>query len=188
MPLFPTFTVYGMPVRWIRNRNGNRARWRSNSGSPPFSSAAPSLPASLARSGRCSAAEAFPLSGFSKKRRGISARGLAAEPRDAGPLDVQPACRILGNDLRCLLSRCLQPSIMIGDVKNDRHPVVNINELLGRIDHHHRIAVAPLIRRTPEPGAGGERLVDDTAPSSRHLAFLPSSAERSVGKEGVSTC
>src|SRR3546814_13399259 len=120
-----------MPGRWIRNRNGNRARWRSNSDSPLFASAAPSLPASSARSGRYSAGDVAPLSSFSKERRGIRARGLAAEPRDVGPLNLQPACRILGNELHCLLSRSLQPGVMIGGVKNDRHPVVNV-EKIGR--------------------------------------------------------
>src|SRR3546814_10773693 len=48
-----------------------------------------------------------------------------------------------------------------------------------RVDHDHRIAVAPFVGRSPEAGAGGNRLVGDADPCACHRALGPDGFSKS---------
>src|SRR3546814_17780625 len=54
-----------------------------------------------------------------EERRGMRARRLAAEPGDVGSLDLQTSCRILRDELHRLLSRGLQPGVLVTTLKNN---------------------------------------------------------------------
>ena len=124
----------------------------------------------------------------SEKRRPLWLFRPGLEPAFVSANDDKPARRIIAHQCDCIFRWTVEPGVVLVGMQDDRHPVVDVEQFLSRVDHDAGVAIAPFIRRAPQSRPSRSRLVLHADPRPRHLALRSLSLREGGERDEAAVC